>query len=84
MTAKIYMQLVQEEEGDTVLVNTSPNHQIFSGNERNESLACGSCKNVFARHVSVSTFYQRYVAPKRLILRCLCGASNLIPTRAPR
>ena len=81
MSAKIYLPVVEREEGDAVLANESGS-ELLRGDE-DENLACGACKKVLARGVSTRTIFTRFSTPHRLLLQCECGAHNLVQvTRA--
>lgn len=41
--------------------------------------AAESCREVIARNVSTRTVFERLSAPHRLVVRCVCGAHNLVP-----
>jgi hypothetical protein len=77
MSYEIYLKVVDPEETDSTLVPDAL--PIFKGDE-DESLACGNCKEVIARGVSTKTFYERLSADHRLVVRCPCGAHNVIPS----
>lgn len=78
MASKIYLNIVESLETDTtLLVDKLP---AFTG-EEDENLACGACKNVIGRNVSTRSLYERFAVPSRLIVRCLCGAHNAIPSQ---
>lgn len=82
MPVKIYLRVVEPEEGDSILAQKGKTDDVlFKGDEQEENLACGRCSAVIARHVSIRTLYQQFMAPKRALARCLCGAHNLIPAR---
>ena len=82
MTAKIYLNVVEPDEGDSTLVwDGGKGEPMFVGDEVDESLACGSCKAVLAKHMSTRTFFEKFSAPKRLVIQCGCGAHNVVPSK---
>ena len=82
MTAKIYLNVVDPDKGDTILVwDGDMGKPIFVGEETDESLACGSCKAVLAKYMSTRTFFEKFSAPKRIVIKCGCGAHNVVPSK---
>lgn len=78
MSYKLYLTVVEPHEGDTTLeAKTLP---LFSG-QGDENLACGMCNKVIARGVSTKDVHDRFVTDNRLIVRCVCGAHNFIPSQ---
>ena len=80
MTAKLYLTVVEDADmtKDSILNFTSlPGMK----GEDDESLACGRCKTVLCRNVSTRTVYSKFGAPNRLLIRCTCGATNLLPSQ---
>lgn len=85
MAAKIYLSVVEAEDGDSIIAQTgeaaSEGKPLIRGEDYDENLAFGSCKKVLARNTSTRTLYQRFVTPKRLLVKCTCGAFNVIPSQ---
>ncbi len=86
MTAKIYFNVIAEEEveSDAITVEIEDG-TIFRGNEPDESLACGSCKYVFARHITTRFFIGNMLQPagnRQILLKCHCGALNLLRSKS--
>ncbi|WP_370310124.1 hypothetical protein [Sphingobium abikonense] len=82
MTAKIYLTVVEATDDDNEVIVLGPNAQPFiKGDEKDESLACGSCKSVLFQHVSTATMHKRFATRNRLLIRCNCGAYNLVPAQ---
>jgi len=79
MAANIYLNLAEPDEGDSVLAPKV--FPVFRGNEHDENIACGSCRQLIAQCVSTRTLYLRYSTPKRLLIRCTCGAHNIVPAQ---
>lgn len=79
MPAYIYLKLAEPDEDDSVLAPKA--FPVLHGNEHDENIACGSCRQLIARCVSTRTLHLRYSAPKRLLIRCTCGAHNVIPAQ---
>jgi hypothetical protein len=80
MAAKIYLTVVDDAgEGDTILQATKL--PLFRGHDKEENLACGSCKAVVASNASTRSIHERFATAGRLILRCTCGADNLLPSQ---
>ena len=77
MAAIIHLKVVVPGDDDSVLVPKAL--PIFRGNEHDESLACGSCRQLIGQYVSTRTLYTRYATPKRLLIQCICGAHNVVP-----
>lgn len=80
MAAKIYLPVVQPEEADSIIENSGKSAVVFQGDELDENLACGSCKQIVGRRVSTATIYRKFRPESRLILHCLCGAYILFPS----
>lgn len=80
IVAKIYLTVIQDEQpGDGgVLATRLP---WVEGDETDENLACGSCKAVIVRGVTTTTLHNMFKADGRLIVACICGAKNIIPSR---
>lgn len=81
MAAKIYLKMVEHDPGkDSVLAAFDPDLPILRGDE-DEHLACGQCKAILGRNVSTRRVYELFRAPHRLLMRCECGAHNLVPSQ---
>jgi hypothetical protein len=78
MSAKIYLTVTEPQEGDATLVTDGL--PLMRG-EEDESLACGACNEVIFRGVSTRTVHRRFSTQYRLVVRCPCGAHNLIPSQ---
>ena len=79
MPACIYLKVVEPQEDDGVLAPKV--FPMLRGKEHDEDIACGSCRQLIARCVSTRTLYLRYSTPKRLLIRCTCGAHNILPAQ---
>ena len=80
MTANLYLTVVDDADmtKDSILNFTSlPG---LKGDD-DESLACGRCKTVLCRNVSTKSVYSKFGAPNRLLIRCTCGAVNVLPSQ---
>lgn len=83
MTTKIYLTVVEDaNDGRDSIIQWDGDidKPMIAGNEPDESLACGSCKRVIAKHISTRTLYERFATDNRLLLKCGCGAYNLAPS----
>jgi hypothetical protein len=78
MAAKIYLQVIDDTDPDQDGVIVAHVLPVIAGNE-DENLACGSCKAVLGRNISTRTVYERFPGNHRRIIRCTCGADNLLP-----
>lgn len=78
MTTKIYLPVVDDadpERDSIVRPKGDLKMPLFEGSDKDESLACGACKTVVARHVSTRTFGERFATGgARLLTQCECGA----------
>lgn len=78
MGSVITLNVVEHEEGDTGPVFAEG--VGFVGQE-DESLACGACGFLICKGVSTRTMFNRFGAPKRLVVKCGCGALNHLPSK---
>ena len=85
MGAKVCLQVVEPEEGrDSIVPATEASFPILKGRD-SEHLACGACKDVLAWNVTRDTARELFISAGRLLLRCRCGAHNLVrPQPVPR
>ena len=84
MAARIYLEVVTPEEGqDSVIAAAKPGFPILKGAEE-QHLACGACREVLAWNISSRTVGEMFIVVHRLILRCRCGAHNLVPADGRR
>ena len=82
MTTKIYLTVVEPEEGDSTIMWDGPKGQpMLVGDEPDESYACGKCRSVLLKHISTKSLYSQFSTPKRLVFQCGCGAHNLVPSK---
>jgi hypothetical protein len=56
---------------------TPPGTPLFEGEDSGD-LMCGSCGEIIARNLAVETARENFVAPARVVVKCNCGAHNLI------
>jgi len=78
MAARICLQVVQPEQGkDSIIPATQRSFPILKGRDR-DHLACGACNEVIAWNVSGETAREMFMVASRLLLRCRCGAHNLV------
>lgn len=49
----------------------------FTGDEH-EDVVCGRCRDLIGSQISPCTIRRRHPEGKRLVIRCLCGAFNLL------
>jgi hypothetical protein len=56
---------------------TPPGAPLFEG-EDSEDLMCGSCGGIIAHNLSIVTARENFVAPGHVVIKCDCGAHNLI------
>lgn len=79
---KVYLKIVEPLSNASIIKPAS--NPGFIGDE-DTSLACGDCKAVIAKGLSVETMQSRFAAPAQFIVRCAdCGANNCIPTTVGR
>ena len=80
MTTKQYMQVVKTPHPDAsrILLKTLPG---FIGDE-DVNVACGECKTILAKGVSMETFARQASTPYQMLLVCpQCGAENELPSQ---
>ena len=56
---------------------TPPGAPLFEG-EDSEDLMCGSCGGIIAHNLSIASARENFVAPGHVVIKCDCGAHNLI------
>jgi hypothetical protein len=49
----------------------------FTGTER-EDLTCGKCSDLIGSRITAPTIRRRHPEGERLVIRCVCGALNLL------
>jgi hypothetical protein len=64
-------------QASIVKKTTPPGTPLFEGGD-SEDLMCGSCGEILARNLSVVTARENFVAPAHVVVKCNCGAHNLI------
>ena len=79
MSKKICLLVVEPELGQDAIVSvTEAGFPILKGSET-DHIACGTCKDVLAWNLSASALCKMFIVVHRLLLRCRCGAHNLVP-----
>ena len=82
MPNKISLPIVEPDVGqDSIISVTDAGFPVLKGNEP-DHLACGACGDVLAWNVSSETMCKMFIVVHRLLLRCRCGALNLVPPEA--
>ena len=77
MAAKIYLPTTNDVDGEAII--ESPNDSPIIKGHDDENLACGSCRAIIARNVSTRTLFERFATDTgRLLLKCKCGAHNVV------
>lgn len=66
------------EAGDRVI--TCRRLPEFCGSEDGD-LGCGGCGRAVGRRISAATLQAKYSGPQRVLVRCVCGCLNVLPTR---
>jgi DNA-binding transcriptional regulator YiaG len=74
-----YLELVEPDSRDTIVVCQSTDSKGLRGPDTGENLACGSCRAVMLESMSAETAYETIDDSRRLVIQCLCGATNLVP-----
>ena len=79
MSSKICLLVVEPELGQDAIVSvTEAGFPILKGTDT-EHIACGACSDVLAWNLSPSALCRMFKVVHRLLLRCGCGAHNLVP-----
>ena len=78
MGERVCLQVVEPQQGkDSIIPATEKSFPILKGRDR-DHLACGACHEVIAWNVSSETARELFLVANRLLLRCRCGAHNLV------
>ena len=85
MAAKIYFPIIGEGEIEPDAFRlVIEDGTVFNSNSPDENLACGACKYVFGRNMTTRTFVTEMWKPSaglQIVLKCHCGAQNLIRSK---